>query len=147
MWISQLMSRLTLSLKRKPKKNTAVIESLGRGKQAGQRTERGGGNVPTRRRGSVWNFDFQVEAKKESTSAVKLPCRYLPPPNDHRAFIHLSPVISLVSCAICSLVCFSSHPLFLFSVRWRFSSTCETLFHPPSKTLAFLFLPHKRPCF
>lgn len=82
MWISQLMSRLTLSLKRKPKKNTAVIESLGRGKQAGHkgRSGGGGGNVPTRRRGSEWNFDFQVEAKKESTSAVKLPCRYPPPP-------------------------------------------------------------------
>lgn len=34
--------------KKKKRKNTAVIESLGRGKQAGQRTERGG--VATYRR-------------------------------------------------------------------------------------------------
>lgn len=138
MWISQLMSRLTLSLK---KKHASNWES---GQRKAGRTKDGaggGGNVPTRRRGSVWNFDFQVEAKKESTSAVKLPCRYLPPPEwsqgVHPPFTrHFSRFLRHL---LTRLFLFSSP--FFFQRQMAFLLYLWNIISPSFKTLAFLFSP------
>lgn len=149
MWISQLMSRLTLSLKRKPKRNTAVIESLGRGKQAGQRTERGVGGATYRREDEAACGILTFKWRQRKSRHQLLNCRVdisPPPPPEWSQGVH-PPFTRHFSRFLRHLLT----RLFLFSSPFFVQRQMAFLLYlwniiSPS-TLAFLFLPHKRPCF